>query len=154
MKKTLVLAILAISFTVASTAQTQTSSVNKEYLELIKQLISVTKVEQSTHNLMKSMIASFKTDNQDIPEEFFDELSSRLEKTMMEEMATITAHAYAKHFSESELKELLEFYSTPLGAKLCDKLPEIQQELYQVGAELGQKVAQEFLDELLNYMKI
>ncbi|MEP4766789.1 MAG: DUF2059 domain-containing protein [Roseibium sp.] len=52
--------------------------------------------------------------------------------------------AWAKVFSEEELKQLAEFYSTPLGTKLRDSIPEI------TGTSVGQ--AREWQDKISTEM--
>jgi hypothetical protein len=42
------------------------------------------------------------------------------------------AQAYADAFSEAELKQLTEFYKTPVGEKLLDKQPELAAKLAQI----------------------
>ncbi|HEX8280611.1 MAG TPA: DUF2059 domain-containing protein [Chthoniobacterales bacterium] len=51
---------------------------------------------------------------------------------------------YVAEFSEPELKELLSFYSTPLGKKTVEKMPALMSK----GAEMGQKRVQDHLPEL------
>ena len=41
----------------------------------------------------------------------------------------LNAREFARHFTAAELKQLAEFYSTPLGAKVSAEMPEIQQEI-------------------------
>ena len=36
---------------------------------------------------------------------------------------------YARHFTESELRELAQFYKPPLGAKTPTEMPEIMQDM-------------------------
>jgi Uncharacterized protein conserved in bacteria (DUF2059) len=56
---------------------------------------------------------------------------------------------YAKHFSDKEVIQLIEFYSTPLGRKVSITLPKLMQESMTTGASYGKKIAplieQEFL---------
>lgn len=55
------------------------------------------------------------------------------------ELQTKMVALYAETFSESELTELLAFYSTPIGMKSLSKMPELMQK----GAIIGQEIAQE-----------
>jgi hypothetical protein len=52
---------------------------------------------------------------------------------------------YAETFSESELRQLIAFYKTPIGQKALQKMPELQQK----GMAIGQKLAQDHMPELL-----
>lgn len=51
---------------------------------------------------------------------------------------------YTETFTESELKELNDFYTTPTGRKAVEALPALMQQ----GGEYGGRVMQENLDEL------
>ena len=60
--------------------------------------------------------------------------------SMKEDMVKL----YQAEFTESELKELVAFYQTPVGKKTIQKMPQ----LLSKGAEIGQKRIQEHLPEL------
>lgn len=59
---------------------------------------------------------------------------------MKEEMVKL----YVTEFTESELKELVAFYQTPVGKKAIQKMPALMAK----GAEIGQKKVQEHMPEL------
>lgn len=54
------------------------------------------------------------------------------------EMTEQLAGVYMAEFTEAEIKELLAFYETPLGAKTLEKLPA----LFQQGAMIGKKLTE------------
>jgi len=54
------------------------------------------------------------------------------------------AEAYAREFTEPELRELLLFYQSPIGKKAAAKIPS----LMQVGMEIGQRHVREHMAEL------
>jgi hypothetical protein len=64
---------------------------------------------------------------------------------MMAEFVTI----YTRHFTQRELETLVAFYSTDLGKKLIEKMPELARE----GAELGQRRVRERMPELIAKMQ-
>jgi uncharacterized protein len=51
---------------------------------------------------------------------------------------------YQETFTESELREIVAFYKTPIGQKTLQKLPELMQK----GVAVGQKLATEHMPEL------
>jgi hypothetical protein len=51
---------------------------------------------------------------------------------------------YVATFSESELRQLIAFYKTPIGQKALQKMPELMQK----GMAIGQKLAQDHMPEL------
>lgn len=59
------------------------------------------------------------------------------------------AAMYAAQFSEPELRQLSEFYRTSLGQKLVSK----QTLLFTAGAEIGERLAEEHQDELVQLLE-
>lgn len=55
---------------------------------------------------------------------------------------------YDKYLTAEDLKGLLEYYSSPLGKRMLKVLPEIAQESQAVGFSLGQKAAQQTMEDL------
>lgn len=63
---------------------------------------------------------------------------------------------YARHFTLSELREMIDFYSTPVGMKSLQSLPAIMQESQKIGAKYGQraqKIAGPRVEERLNALR-
>ncbi len=81
-------------------------------------------------------------DYRDVLEQFFDRYMS------MEHVGPPTAALYAARFSEQELRELIGFYSTPLGQKVVDLTPE----LTQAGVRIGQEIVRQHSAELMMMM--
>jgi uncharacterized protein len=52
---------------------------------------------------------------------------------------------YDKHYSEEEIKGLLQFYGSPLGQRVAAELPRISQEIQTVARAEGKKAATESL---------
>lgn len=59
-----------------------------------------------------------------------------------------SARIYARHFSEADLRGLIAFYATPLGAKLIEQLPAVTNECAQMSAEMSGKILVRFREEL------
>ena len=55
---------------------------------------------------------------------------------------------YDKHLSAEDLKELLAYYQSPFGQRMLKVLPEVARESQVAGFTLGQKAAQEAMEEL------
>jgi hypothetical protein len=52
-----------------------------------------------------------------------------------EELKVDIASVYAEVFSEDELKEIIEFYQSPLGRKLLDRMPDLMQKSMQISQD-------------------
>ncbi|HET7583865.1 MAG TPA: DUF2059 domain-containing protein [Gemmatimonadaceae bacterium] len=81
-------------------------------------------------------------DYRDVLERFFEKYMS------MEHIGPPTAALYAQRFTAPELRELIAFYSTPVGRKLIEMTPDLMQE----GTRLGQQIVQEHTPELMSMM--
>lgn len=55
---------------------------------------------------------------------------------------------YDKYLSEEDVNGLLQYYKSPLGQRMLKALPEIARESQQAGFSLGQKAAQDTLEDL------
>jgi len=58
------------------------------------------------------------------------------------------AGIYDKHFSDDEIKGLLQFYSSPLGRKLAAESPKIQAEIEAANQKVSTRVAADVLRDL------
>jgi hypothetical protein len=55
---------------------------------------------------------------------------------------------YDKYLTTDDLKGLLDYYHSPLGQRMLKTLPELTRESQATGLTLGQKAAQETMEEL------
>ena len=55
---------------------------------------------------------------------------------------------YDKHFTQEEIKGLLQFYGSPLGQKVAAEMPKINREIQSATRAAGNKAAKEALAEL------
>ena len=64
-------------------------------------------------------------------------------KARMLELTDAAAIIYARHFSAEDLLALNEFYKTPLGQRLLQKLPTVTQETIVAGGKFGRSVGED-----------
>ena len=55
---------------------------------------------------------------------------------------------YDKHFSDDEIKGLLQFYGSPLGQKLAAEMPKINMETQAANRAFGTRIAKDVLQDL------
>ena len=65
------------------------------------------------------------------------------------ELADRAIPIYDRHYSSSEIKELIRFYETPVGQKLLKELPAVSAELQQAGSAWGEDVGKRSMTEVL-----
>ena len=73
-----------------------------------------------------------------LDEEKFKEFKSEMIGGLIDKMVPI----YKNHFSESDLKEAILMYQTPIGKKISEKTPIIAQESLQVSMEWGMEIGE------------
>ena len=64
------------------------------------------------------------------------------------EFVGLSARLYAEHFTAAELEEMIAFYETPLGQKMIDKLPVLQQQSAQLGGLWAERVTMDAIEKL------
>lgn len=73
-----------------------------------------------------------------LSQEFFRSLRARYP-----DLKESAAAEYAKTFSESELRDLIAFYTSGTGAKMLSLAPDLQKRLAAAGQEIGRKAGEE-----------
>lgn len=121
----------------------------------IRQLMDLTGAKDLGQQLMSAGIAQFRssvTESQpDNPRanQFADAFALRFEKHFDPHSLTETViPIYDKHLSNEDLKQLLAYYQSPFGQRMLKVLPEVARESQVAGFKLGQKAAQEVMEEL------
>jgi len=77
----------------------------------------------------------------DIPQRVLDVLPQEVDAVIMDNMVTfkdMIIPLYGKYYTGAEVKEMIRFYSTPLGKKTIETMPAIIAEGYQLGQRWGQ----------------
>jgi hypothetical protein len=69
--------------------------------------------------------------------------------TMIDGIATV----YANNFTAAELGEIEAFYRQPIGQKMLEKLPAINQQALAVGQEVGRKAADDLRQRLTEALR-
>jgi hypothetical protein len=110
-----------------------------------EELLLMTGVERQVKlaydNLRSSMLENFEASGapaeaRPIFEKYVDDVMAVLSKALSwENTKSDYLEVFVEEFTEEEIGRLIEFYSTPLGKKSMEVLPE----LYRKGAEIGKK---------------
>ena len=138
MKKLILIICL---YSLSSNCYSQTPATN----EHIKTLLEMSGAGKIGVQVMENMIVSFKKSTPNVPNDFWDEF---MKDVKPETLITLMIPVYAKHYTDEDVIQLIEFYRTPLGKKVIEKLPLISQESYVVGAEWGKKLGEQAVKKL------
>jgi uncharacterized protein len=149
----LLICVLLVGFVVFAKAQ---STISDEKRQLISELITVMNIEAQTKNSMsvmfttlesvypisfrasldarndlstknkERMVKNFTDSQRQFTEKFKEKLAKKIDyRELAEEMMM---PSYNKHFTVSELKDLITFYNSPTGKKFIEATPEILSE--------------------------
>ena len=111
----------------------------------IKKLMDLQNSSEMGVQVMKTMLDSFKSSGLDIPEDFIEDF---LDEVQFSELLAQIIPIYEKHLSHQDVKQLIEFFESPVGQKLIQKQPLITQESMVVGMAWGRKISMNVLQKL------
>ena len=143
MKAITFIILLLVSLT--SFAQTDSAKVKD-----IKKLLEVSGTIKGVKTMMSQLMSMTKTNPayKDAPEGFFDKVLNKID---FDELIMLYVPIYDKHFTHSEIKELIAYHESPIGKKVIEKQPLIMADSMQMGKafgeKLGMKVYQQMLEE-------
>ena len=111
----------------------------------IRRLLELTNTAQLAGQITQQMMDSFKAAFAKVPDATWVELKKELTPN---DLLTKIAEVYDRHFTHDDIKALIAFYQTPLGAKLLKELPAITQESLEAGQVWGRAMGQRMMDRL------
>lgn len=136
---------IAILVLLSCIAFSQVSAQSEESKKDIKKLLLLMGVDKVSLQMMNNMTESFQKAMPNVPSKFWKEFMKQVDAN---EMIDLMVPIYAKHYNQSEIDQLIGFYSSPLGKKVTTTLPLITQESYKVGEQWGKKIGEKALTKL------
>jgi len=121
----------------------------------IRELMDVTGAKDLGQQLIRAGLEQFRSSveesqpNNPRAKQFMDAFAAKFQKhfdptSLNEQMIPI----YDRYLSTEDVKGLLDYYRSPLGQRMLKALPELSRESQATGFALGQKAAQETMEEL------
>jgi hypothetical protein len=102
---------------------------------------------RSTEQFRESLLAS--VPNNDRGQQFVNAfIDSYQKKFNPDEVAGQFVVIYDRHFSDDEIKALLQFYGSPLGQKLAAEMPKVNAEIQAANRAVSTRVAKDVLQSL------
>ncbi len=127
-----------------------TTAQDSDFDKDIMKLLSVNGSKQVMEPMINQMIGQFRRMKTEVPADFWTLLKLDLTADLTE-LNQKMVPVYKKHFTQEEVKGLIEFYESPLGQSLTTKTPQIMMESMQIGQqwgmEIGAKVQQRLKDK-------
>ncbi len=128
-------------------------------VELARQIINtsgeVHALDPLIPSVMQAAYTNFVQQNPDLQKPLVETMQALQPEFMQKqaEVADMMANAYASHFTEAELKEILAFYNTPTGKKMVGELPKVMQQSLASAREYGNKLSEQLVVRIREEMK-
>lgn len=115
----------------------------------VHRLLELMGVGKIGEQMGTQMFSSLRTAVPNIPEKVWQDLMAEFQDEFSaEKIINLSIPIYSKHFTASEIKELIAFYESPLGRKMTGEMPAIAQEAYVAGERQGHEIVKRVLDKL------
>lgn len=147
--RSLAAAMLACAAATATPCVAQQDNVPLDSTKVatIHRLLEITKAPAMVETGFELGIATQRGNFPNLPQAFWDALAARARATIPQLVDSLVP-VYARHLSQTELEQLIQFYSTPIGQRLIAVQPLVAKESAEVGQRWGRKLGQEIADSL------
>ncbi len=144
MRKCLIALALA-GLLAAGVAAQETAASEEERVRLAHELLEVSGAGELGVQVMGQMMQAFKATNETVPEEFWTEFMAGVDVDGLTEMVV---PIYTKHLTAEEMEATIDFYRTPAGAAIIQKMPLIMQESMAAGQQWGFELSRSALERI------
>ena len=139
----------------AKSASQTSANIDPQKEARIRELMEITGAKDLGQQLIEAGMEQFRNtvmDSQpDNPraKQFVAAFTARFQKRFdTTSLNELIVPIYDKYLTSDDLQGLLDYYHSPLGQRMLKLLPEVTRESQAAGYALGQKAAQETMDEL------
>lgn len=131
--------------TQASYAAVALQAQDSQKVALARKLINMDGSKQGFKQANKFVIESMRSNMIDMPDEFFDRLSKKMDNYDYEAQLAST---YAQVLSTDELNALIELYSSPIGKSLANKMGLLTERIALQQSQISEQMIQQTLAEM------
>lgn|SRR5690348_3868296 len=111
----------------------------------VRELLEITGSAKLGIQMINSLINTFEQQNPDVPAEFWNGFKKEVNTS---DLINIIIPIYTKYYSDDDILQLIQFYKTPLGQKVIEKLPLITRDSYSAGAAWGKHLAEKLIEDM------
>lgn len=129
----------------ASATEGAAPEIPEEKEQAIRKLMELTGAADYGDQLSQNLLSQLEPAFPEVPDSRWPEVAESLDTSQVTERVVAV---YDRHFELEELRAMVEFYSTPIGQDVLQKLPLVMQESMQAGQSWGQSKAREIVEEL------
>src|SRR3984893_5146943 len=139
----------------AKTAPQSSSPIDRQKEARIRELMVVTGAKKLGQELIEAGMEQFRSSVQDSQpdnpraKQFVDAFVAHFQKHFDPNSLTDRIiPIYDRYLTDDDLKGLIDYYHSPLGLRMLKSLPELTRESQAAGFAMGQKAAQDTMEEL------
>ncbi|NOT08209.1 MAG: DUF2059 domain-containing protein [Gemmatimonadales bacterium] len=150
----LIVILAASGFGVVCSASAQATGgpVDSARIALAKSLLVRTGAGQPSSSEMFKSLSQQRQGLPQIRQAVWDSLEAGLQRAMAGLVDSLAPH-YAMRFSTEELREIIQFYDSPVGRHLIAEQPAFARVGMQLGQRLAARVLEQFQKELQNSIR-
>jgi len=135
--------LLCLGFSIHSASGQET-----EMQQDIVRLLELSGSDKIADQMFNHLVATFKKTNPEIPDKFWETFKEEIDAAGYYHLVI---PIYEKYYTHEEIRQLIDFYNTPIGQKTIRVTPMVMQESIAAGqkwgAELGKKVHKRLMEE-------
>ncbi len=111
------------------------SAQEDEYSNDILKMLSINGSSGTYDVVYKQIISGMKMQKPGVPQTTWDKIKTEVFDKQIEELNIKMVPVYKKHLTHAEVKEIIAFYESTVGAKLAEQTPKITQEATQMSQQ-------------------
>ncbi len=127
---------------------------DSEYRQALQEMLASSGALESVKVMIPQVIAMTKPSQPGIPDAFWTQLEKEMRTKFIDRVVDLYVPIYQKHLTLDDLRQINQFYQSPIGRKLAGATPAITVEGAQMGAKLGMEMAQEIVDKVRRYKEL
>ncbi|SUD92313.1 DUF2059 domain-containing protein [Psychrobacter phenylpyruvicus] len=139
------LVVSGLSITQVSHAAVAFQAQDSQKVALARKLINMDGSKQGFKQANKFIIESMRSNMIDMPDEFLDKLSKKMDSYDYEAQLAST---YAQVLSTDELNALIELYNSPTGKSLANKMGLLTERIALQQSQISEQMIQQTLAEM------
>lgn len=121
----------------------------EDYTRKLKKMFEVSGTEQAYQAAIDQTLNITREQYPEVDQEFWTELRAEFRQTSIDDLTEMLAPVYNKYLSETDLDDIIAFYSSTAGKKLAASNPMIMQESMQIGQQWGALLGERVINRVM-----
>ena len=141
--------VLATLIVVRGAAQQSATRADSLKAATIRRLLELTDAAGTITSAVQTMVPTQRSAHPEIPSVYWDVFLDHVKRGLPQLIDSLIP-VYATRFTQAELDQMVQFYSSPAGRHLAQAQPDMLQQDYEIGRHWGARIGAELQDSLSN----